>query len=164
MKRIFLSLVLVLVLTGVANGWEFVERIVYIDTDTLDDRVNIGNWRFRHSVLLKKVGSKSVWYMVAKKGDPKIQKALEYIEGHPELDIQWWKDYKEMYQDTEGIGREALERLSMITYDFDGDPETPDETYSVYYVINTLGYTWQQVLANKDKVVLPIRMLSMDME
>jgi len=163
MKKILFTL-LVLLITVPCYGWEFVERIVYIDTDTLDDRVNIGNWRFMHSVLLKKVGSKSVWYMVAKKGDPKISKALEYIEGHPELDIQWWKDYKEMYQDTEGIGREALARLSTITYDFDGDPETPDETYSVYYVINTLGYTWQQVLANKDKVVLPIRMLSMDME
>ena len=140
-------------------GWIPDEYLIYIDVAE-GRRINIGGDKFLHSVRIAKQESKQLWLVVVQKNDRCFKvKALTYIANHPELDIQWWRSYKEMYQDTEGMGRTILERVCWLAYD-------PGEGLEIKTIKEWLddGYTWQQVLNNKDKIIYPVLMSDMDVE
>jgi len=157
-KLIFIFMILIPTL---CFAWEPEEYLVYID-NAEGNRLTIDQDKFLHSVRIKKVGTKQLWLLVVRPDDRKFkQKAKQYIANHPELDIQYWRSYKEMYQDTEGIGRTALSHILKVCYDFDSNPETPDTCETVKDLIDG-GYTWQQVINNKEYVRYPIQMSNME--
>lgn len=162
MKKLMIGFALLLFASS-SFGWEPEEYLVYIDT-AAGTKLKIGNLDFLHSVRIKKVGTKQLWLLVVNPNDVKFkQKAKAYIQAHPELDIQYWKSWKEMYLDTTGMGRTCLEHVLRLCYDFDSNPETPDTCEWIKDVLN-MGYTWQQIVNNKERILYPIALSVMDME